>query len=213
MNEIRVKWRKSNTQFYTKHARTFVIPFYYDSASSTVINYSSGSAKVRNKIRVSVPYGKKLRFLRFRFQFRNMGLRSLLFVTNLSLPITISLLPCKKNNLPKSSLSRGPKPSRYSRTSVSARSRSKFWNKMYPMGRCKEIPLSYRYSIISLVFRILIRWLLIPRNYSNRLLDPDPVILNYRSADSYLEPGNKYPYSCNLSKIQKYFLNSIFYQF
>ena len=197
-------------QLYTLHVRTFVIPFYYASGFSTVINYSSGSAMVRNKITVQVPYGKRLRFLRFRFQFRNNGLRSLLFIANLSWPIRVQ---CIKNNLPKSSLSRGPKPSRYSRTSVSARSRSKFWNKMYPMGRCKEIPLSYRYSIISLVFRILIRWLLIPRNYSNRLLDPDPVILNYRSADSYLEPGNKYPYSCNLSKIQKYFLNSIFYQF
>jgi hypothetical protein len=37
-------------QFYTVSARTFVIPFYYGSnfRSKTVINYGSGSAKVRN---------------------------------------------------------------------------------------------------------------------------------------------------------------------
>jgi hypothetical protein len=52
-----------------------VIPFYYDSCfgsgSGTVINYGSGSgsAKVRHKNSGSgsATYGKKLRFLRFRF--------------------------------------------------------------------------------------------------------------------------------------------------
>ncbi len=41
-----VKWRKSNSQFYTVSLRTFVIPFYC--GSGTVINYGSGFAKVRN---------------------------------------------------------------------------------------------------------------------------------------------------------------------
>jgi hypothetical protein len=39
---------------YTVSVRTFVIPFYYGSDSRTVINYGSGSAKVRNKIMVPV---------------------------------------------------------------------------------------------------------------------------------------------------------------
>ncbi len=42
---------KSNAQIYT--VSTFVIPFYY--GSGTVIIYGSGSAKVRNKITVTVP--------------------------------------------------------------------------------------------------------------------------------------------------------------
>ncbi len=44
--------------------------------SGTVINYGSGSAKVPtgNKIMVPVPLRQKLRFLRFRFLFRNTGI-------------------------------------------------------------------------------------------------------------------------------------------
>jgi hypothetical protein len=78
---------KSNTHFYTVSVRT-----YNDSIlmrSGTVINYSTVPLTSIIKLRFRVRYGKKLRFLRFRF--RNSGLENCL--------VNESEVPPLNNNL------------------------------------------------------------------------------------------------------------------